>query len=424
MEMTEIAASGRMASHTRSIVAANIGAVFEWYDLLVYAFFAKTLAGQFFPSTDEATSILLSLGTFGLSWLVRPIGAVVIGGYSDRAGRKAGLTLSATLMTIGVLLTAVIPNFQTIGVAAPALLILARLIQGFSAGGEFGAANTFLTEQSPQHRGLLASMQFSATGISTVLAAGFAFLIFGNLTAEQVGSWGWRVPYVFGLLIGPVAYYMRRHMDDSPEFSPATASKTPFRETWTHDKWRVLAGAAVVAAGAAGSFMNSYMPTFAITKLGLPQSSVLLGSIAAGSINTVFSLVAGHLADRFSSIAVMRIAGGIGIIVAYPLFWWLIDNPSVANLIICQSVLALVFYSFYYAPVGMVLYELFPMRRRTTGVSVAYVFAQTFFGGATPYIVNKLIDVTGSPLTAGVYVAASMALGLIGLFFCHRLGVR
>ena len=152
-----------------------------------------------------------------------------------------------------------------------------------------------------------------------------------------------------------------------------------------------LAGAAVVAAGAAGSFMNSYMPTFAITKLGLPASSVLLGSVAAGSINTVFSLVSGHLADRFGSIAVMRIAGGIGIVVAYPLFWWLIDNPSVANLVIFQSILAFFFYSLYYAPVGMVLYELFPARRRTTGVSVAYVFAQTFFGGVTPFIVGALI---------------------------------
>jgi MHS family proline/betaine transporter-like MFS transporter len=422
--MSEIAAAGRLSNHTKSIIAANIGAVFEWYDLLVYAFFASTISKLFFPSSDETTSILLGLGTFGLSWLVRPLGAVVIGGYSDRAGRKAGLTLSATLMTIGVLLTAILPTFQSIGPLAPALLIVARLIQGFSAGGEFGAANTFLTEQSPQHRGLLASMQFSATGISTVLAAGFAFVILGNLSADQVGSWGWRVPYFFGLLIGPVAYYMRRHMDDSPEFSPAAASKTPFRETLTHDKWGVLAGAAVVAAGATGSFMNSYMPTFAITKLGLPASSVLLGSIAAGLINTVFSLIFGHLAYRIGSVTVMRIAGGIGIVIAYPLFSWLIANPSVTNLVIFQSILAFFFYAMYYAPVGMVLYELFPARRRTTGVSVAYVFAQTFFGGVTPFIVGALIAITGTPLTAGIYLAAGAVLGQIGLFFCYRMGVR
>ena len=141
-------------------------------DLLVYAFFAKTMAEIVLSIDRRGDSVLFALGTFGLSWLVRPLGAVVIGGYSDRAGRKAGLTLSATLMTIGVLLTAVLPTYAVIGAAAPALLMLARLIQGFSAGGEFGAANTFLTEQSPQHRGLLASMQFSATGISTLLAAG------------------------------------------------------------------------------------------------------------------------------------------------------------------------------------------------------------------------------------------------------------
>ncbi|MBV8651190.1 MAG: MFS transporter, partial [Alphaproteobacteria bacterium] len=410
--MNEIAAGG-WSNRTRAIIAANIGAVFEWYDLLVYAFLASTLSKLFFPSTDENMSTLLTLGTFGLSWLARPLGAIVIGGYSDRHGRKAGLTLSATLMTIGVLLTAVLPTYASIGIAAPALLMLARLIQGFSAGGEFGAANTFLTEQSPQRRGLLASMQFSATGISTLLAAGFAYFLLGNLTPEQAQSWGWRLPYVFGLLIGPVAYYMRAHMDDSPEYSEADASKTPLRETWTHDKWRVLAGAAVVAAGAAGSFMNTYMPTFAITKLGLPASTVLLGSIAVGVVNTIFSLVSGHLADRFGSVLVMRTAGIIGIIVAYPLFWWLINNPSVPNLIIFQSILAFLYYSMYYAPVGMVLYELFPVRRRTTGVSVAYVFAQTFFGGVTPFIVSALISATGTTLTAGVYLMAATVLGQI-----------
>jgi MHS family proline/betaine transporter-like MFS transporter len=267
-------------------------------------------------------------------------------------------------------------------------------------------------------------MQFSATGISTLLAAGFAYFLLGNLSPEQALSWGWRVPYIFGLLIGPVAYYMRAHMDDSPEYSEADASKTPLRETWTHDKGRVLAGAAVVAAGATGSFMNSYMPTFAITKLGLPASTALLGSVAAGLINTVFSLVSGHLADRFGSVAVMRIAGIIGIIIAYPLFWWLINNPSVPNLVIFQSILAFLYYSMYYAPVGMVLYELFPARRRTTGVSVAYVFAQTFFGGVTPVVVDFLIRTTGTTLTAGVYLMAATVLGQIGLVFCLRMGVR
>src|SRR5580693_9093387 len=194
----------------RTVIAATVGAVLEWYDLLVYAMFAVVLAKQFFPTTDPSVSLLLSLGTFALAWLVRPIGAVVIGTYGDRAGRKPALVLSAGLMLAGTLLTGILPPYASIGVAAPLLLMAARLLQGFSAGGEFGGATAMLAEQDPERRGFYASLQWSATGLAVFLAAAFAFVINSTLTPDQVETWGWRLPYLFGLLIGPAAWYIRQ----------------------------------------------------------------------------------------------------------------------------------------------------------------------------------------------------------------------
>src|ERR1700722_6448281 len=202
-------------AQTRTVIAATVGAVLEWYDLLVYAMFAVVLAKQFFPASDPSVSLLLSLGTFALAWLVRPIGAVVIGAYGDRAGRKPALVLSAGLMMGGTLLTGVLPSYTSIGLAAPLLLMLARLLQGFSAGGEFGSATALLAEEDPNRRGFYASLQWSATGLAGFLAAGFAFVTIRTRAAERVASWGWRLPYLFGLLIGPAAWYLRRRGEET-----------------------------------------------------------------------------------------------------------------------------------------------------------------------------------------------------------------
>ena len=198
------------ASRLVTVIAANIGAALEWYDLVLYALFAVVLGRQFFPAVDPATSTLLSLGAFAIAWVVRPLGAALIGAYSDRVGRKPGLTLSAALMMVGTLLIAVLPPFSVIGVAAPLLLVLARMIQGFSAGGEFGSATALLAEQDPTRRGFYASLQWAASGFAVFLASVFAYAV--NALADRRTrwrAWGWRVPFLFGLLIGPAALYIR-----------------------------------------------------------------------------------------------------------------------------------------------------------------------------------------------------------------------
>ncbi len=410
-------------SRVHTAIAANIGAALEWYDLVLYALFAVVLGKQFFPADDPATSTLFSLGAFAVSWLVRPLGAIVIGGYSDRAGRKPGLTLSAGLMMVGTLLIAVLPNYASIGIAAPIILVAGRMVQGFSAGGEFGSATALLAEQDPYRRGFYASLQWSASGFAVFLASVFAYGVNTWLTPDQVAGWGWRVPFLFGLLIGPAALYIRSRLEESEEYLHSDRTDTPLQEAAAQDKGRILVGAGIVAAGACGSYLNTYMPTFALTKLGLPASTALLGTIAAGVVNTLLPPVFGHVSDRIGRTKLMAIFGVIGLVMIYPLFLWLSEEPSVATLVTIQVLIALVFYCGYYATVPAALADLFQTRRRTTGVSVSYVLAQLVFGGVTPLVVGWMVAATGDPTSPGLYLCGAMLLSLLCLVLARRMGV-
>src|SRR6185437_3442389 len=202
---------------TNVIVAATIGNILEWFDFLVYGYFASTLAQVFFPTSNPTVSLLITFAAFGLSYVARPLGAVVIGTYTDRAGRKAGLTLSIGLMMVGTTLMVITPGYATIGIAAPLIIMLARMLQGFSVGGEFGSAVAFLVEHGHERRGFSASWQWASTGIISVIVALFGIVLTTNLSHDQLVSWGWRIPYLFGLLVGPAGLYIRSKMVETPE---------------------------------------------------------------------------------------------------------------------------------------------------------------------------------------------------------------
>ncbi len=408
-------------AQVRTVAAATVGAVLEWFDLLVYAMFAVVLAKEFFPTQDPSVSLLLSLGTFALAWLVRPIGAVVIGAYGDRKGRKPALVLSASLMMAGTLLTGLLPSYAAIGLAAPLLMLLARLLQGFSAGGEFGSATALLAEQDPARRGFYASFQWAASGFAVFLASTSAFIINTLLTPEQVAAWGWRLPYLFGLLIGPAAWYLRSRGEETAEFVATPTALHPVAEVLASDKRRILLGAGIVAAGAAGSYTINYMPTFAATQLKMGPATALVGTIAAGLVNTVLPPVFGHLSDVYGRYRVMGLFGVLGLLAIYPLFLWVLASPTLPTLVAIQAIVALVFYCGYYSTVPSFLAELFPTRRRTTGISIAYVLAQLVFGGVTPLVVSALIRSTGNPAAPGLYLAAVTLLSLGCLAACWRM---
>jgi len=254
----------------RIVAAASIGNALEWFDLLVYGYLAVTISRLFFPSNDENASLLLALGTFGVSYLIRPLGALALGAYADRSGRKASLLASIQLMMIGTLLMAALPTYRSIGLLAPAGVLIARLLQRFSIGGEFGSGTSFLVEHGPDRKGFFGSFQWAGQGLAAVLASAFGIGLATAVTRSQLDSWGWRLPYLFGLLIGPIGFYIRRHIDETPEFVAAPLSLTPLRELLTRQLDRVFLAIGIAVISNSSNYVILYMPTFAVTQLKLP----------------------------------------------------------------------------------------------------------------------------------------------------------
>ncbi|WP_338926401.1 MFS transporter [Mycetohabitans endofungorum] len=412
----------------RAVAAASIGNALEWFDLVAYGFFAVVISRQFFPAGNDTISLLLTLGTFGVSFFMRPLGAIVLGAYADRAGRRAALSLSILLMMVGTLIIAVLPTYATIGLAAPLILVIARLLQGFSAGGEFGSATAFLAEHMPQRRGFLSSWQVASQGLTTLLAASFGVVLNGNLSPAQMDAWGWRIPFFFGLLIGPVAWYIRKRVDETPEFVAAeTSSKTtltPVRDTLATQKERLLIAIGVVILATVSTYVVLFMPTFAVKQLGLPASASFAAILLTGMIQLVVSPLVGHWSDRHGRTGIM-LASAIAILVLiYPAFAMLVSHPTLATLLVVQIIFGFLM-SGYFATLPGLLSEIFPVSTRTTGLSLSYNIAVTIFGGFAPFIISWLIASTGTKVAPGFYMIFAAAISIVALFAVRlRLAVR
>jgi MFS transporter, MHS family, proline/betaine transporter len=407
------------ASRWRVIVAASIGNALEWFDFAVYGFFAVTISRLFFPTSDETASLLLTFATFGVAFVMRPLGAIIIGSYADVAGRKAALNLSIVLMMIGTLIIAVLPTYETIGLAAPIAMTLARMIQGLSAGGEFGSATALLAEQDPTRRGFFASWQVASQGLMIILAASFGMGLSATLPPDLMGSWGWRLPFLFGLSIGPVAFYIRRRIDESPEFSASAAVKSPLRTVVGNQSARLILGLGLVVLATVSAYLALFMPTFAIRQLGVPASAAYGATLAIGIIQLVLAPFFGQLSDRIGRIPIMAPAALLFLVVIYPLFVWLAAAPGFERLIIVQAVIGLLATA-YFAPLPALLADLFPAGTRTTGLSLTYNFAVTIFGGFAPFIISWLVAATGSKLAPSGYAGAAAAISLLALIVVHR----
>lgn len=304
----------------RAVVAASIGNALEWFDLVVYGFFAITISRLFFPAGNDTVSLLLTLGTFGVSFFMRPLGAIVLGAYADRHGRKAALTLSILLMMAGTFVIAVLPTYATIGIAAPVVLVGARLMQGFSAGGEFGSATAFLAEHVPGRRGFFASWQVASQGLTTLLAAIFGTALNAGLTSAQMAAWGWRVPFCFGLLLGPVAYYIRSKVDETPEFLASTPAANPLRDTFAAHKGRLAAAIGAVVLGTVATYLVLFMPTYGVKELKLAPSAAFAAILVVGVIQMGFAPVVGHWSDRHGRVRTMCVPALAILVLIYPAF--------------------------------------------------------------------------------------------------------
>ena len=411
------------ARRRRAIIAASIGNAFEWFDFIIYGFFAMVIAKLFFPVGNESASLVLTFASFGVTFVMRPLGAIVLGHLADRRGRKTALTLTFLMMMAGTALTAFAPTYSSIGVWAPIMIVVARLIQGFSVGGEFGSATVFLAEQNPKQRGFYASWQFAGQGLSAVLATGFGVVLNSALTAEQMEMWGWRIPFLFGLLIGPVGYYIRRHVDETLEFQSAQTTSAPLRETLVNEKTRLLIALGLIALLTAAAYTNLYMPTYAVHQLGLPPAVGFLAGLLAGAIQIVIVPVSGTLSDRLGRLPIAAAAIAATLVSVQPLFAWLVARPTIGWLLVVQATIG-VFIAVYVGPISVLICELFPAHVRTTAVSTSYSLAVAIFGGFAPLIMASLINLTGSSLVPSYYLMFAAVISLAALGAANRLGFR
>jgi MFS transporter, MHS family, proline/betaine transporter len=409
---------------TSVIVAATIGNALEWFDFLVYGFFAGTLAQVFFPSSNPTVSLLITFGAFGLSYVVRPLGAAVIGTYTDRAGRKAGLTLSIALMMLGTALMVVTPGYALIGIAAPITITVARLLQGFSVGGEFGSAVAFLVEHGGNRKGFSASWQWSSTGIVSVIVAIFGLAVTTLLTHQELLDWGWRIPYMFGLLVGPVGLYIRSRVAETPEFLDANKSPTvPIRELlYSHPIPLLLAfGASIISNSS--YYLLLYIPTYAVRTLHLPAYTGFAATLLGGIALAVVSVVAGHWSDKTARTRIMLATAWLFAIAAYPMFWLMVAHPSLATAMFAVGVLNVI-KGGYSGVLPALLAEQFPVASRAVGIAFSYSVSVTVFGGFAPFVATWLIAQTGNPLSPSFYLMVTALLSILALLAIQRRSAR
>lgn len=385
----------------RAVGAAVMGNLLEWYDFAVYGYLATIIAKKFFAPGDELAALLSTFATFGVGFVVRPLGGIVIGRMGDVKGRKAALMLTIFLMAAGTVLIGLIPDYATVGALAPALLVSARLLQGFAAGGEWGGSTAFIVEWAPQtQRGLYGSFQQSSLAAGLLLGSGIAALFSTLLTPEQLESWGWRVPFLLGGILAPVGIYMRRHIDETPAFRQARETEAPeqsplslaakafgFTVLWTTSYYTMLA----------------YMPTFTQKYAGLTRTQSLWSNTLGLLVLVVAIPVAGKLSDRIGRKPLLLFCCVAFALLTYPLFAFMTSSATLGTVMIVQIVFALLISSFS-GPGPAAIAEIFPTKLRTTWMSAGYSLAVAIFGGFAPYVATWLIGRTGSPLSPTFYV--------------------
>ncbi|WP_336767598.1 MFS transporter [Pantoea endophytica] len=398
----------------KTLFATCIGNALEWFDIAVYGFFASYIAHAFFPTSDPSVSMLLTFGSFGVSFLIRPLGAIVLGNYADRHGRKKALLLSINLMMLGGAVITFMPSYSSIGLMAPLLILLARLVQGFSAGGEFGSSTAFLVEHFPERKAFIASWQFATQGASTLMASAFGLGLTQILSESQIQDWGWRIPFAFGLLIGPLGIYIRRHVHEPASFAEHKPEAAPLKSLFGRQKELMLLAIGLMVISTAVNYMLNYVPTYATKNLHLSGSVAFTATLLAGVILTVVTPIMGLWAERVGRVPLMWGSLILLIVTIYPAFKLVVDHTTPTTLILLVSWMALL-KSIYFSTVPSVMADLFPMGTRASGMAISYNVAVTVFGGFAPLICTLLISVTGTSLAPGYYLMAMSVLSGLAL---------
>ncbi|MBP6563937.1 MAG: MFS transporter [Neisseriaceae bacterium] len=417
--MSTHAQSSSTPTHSKKAVFATVlGNGLEWFDFTVYSFFSVIIAKVFFPTESEVVSYLIALATFGVGFFMRPVGGIMIGIYADKVGRKAALTLTIVSMAAGTLIIGLTPGYASIGIAAPILIVFARLLQGFSAGGEMGSATAFLTEHAPPHKKTYYSSWIQASiGLAVLFGAGMGTLMSTILTEESLYSWGWRVPFlVGGCLIGPVAYYIRRQLHETPVFENAEKTDAPLKEVYRNYPRETLTSFSMIILWTICTYvLLFYMPAYASRVLELPTWMGFSAGMVGGLVIFLVAPMVGYYADIIGKKPFLLGSSTLIFILAYPLFALINFYPNFMSLVIFQVVFG-VLIAGYTGPILSAFTDLFPAKVLSTGLSVAYNFAVAIFGGFAAFNITWLISATGSNMAPAFYV---MIAAMISIYGCY-----
>jgi len=402
------------------IVQVASGNFLEMYDFMVFGYYAAAIGKTFFPNTSDFASLMAALMTFGMGYLMRPLGAIVLGAYIDRHGRRRGLILTLTFMAIGMLMVACTPGYEYLGFFAPLIVFLGRILQGFSAGVELGGVSVYLAEIAPPGwKGFFVSWQ-SASLQCAVIAAGLIGWVMGmNLTPAQMSDWGWRIPLLAGCLIVPVLIRLRKTLRETEEFAERTKKRQPSTKELLAsiaNNWQiVLMGMLIVSLSNACFYMiTAYTPTFGQRELHLSATDSLLVTLCIGISNFLFVPVGGVLSDKFGRRPVMIISALVLLATAYPVLSWLVAAPSLGNMLAAEFWLSVV-YAQYNGSMIVYLTEIMPVEVRTSGFSLAYGLSQSVFGGFTPAICTFLIQESGNKAMPGAWISFAAICALLSI---------
>lgn len=421
--MASTAPPARASSPLATVLRVTSGNFLEMFDFFLYGFYATYIAATFFPSSNEYVSLMATFVTFGAGFLMRPLGAVILGSYIDRIGRRTGLVVTLAIMACGTILIAFVPGYASIGIAAPLLVLLGRLLQGFSAGVELGGVSVYLAEMAPPgQKGFYVSWQSASQQAAIMFAALLGYLLNQWLAPAEVAGWGWRIPFFVGCMIVPVVFVIRRSLQETEAFK-ARKHHPGFREILVSiaENWRlvVLGMMLVVMTTVSFYLITVYAPTFGKSVLKLSAADSLLVTFCVGLSNFIWLPVMGALSDRVGRWPLLVGFTVLPILTAHPVLSWLVHNTTFAHMLEAELWLSFMYASYNGATV-VALTEIMPAHVRTVGFSLAYSLATALFGGFTPVVSTWLIEQTGDKAAPGYWMAAAAACGLVAALLLYR----
>ena len=409
----------------KTVFRVSSGNFLEMYDFMIFGYFSAAIGRAYFPASSEFASLMFSMTTFAVGFMIRPLGAIFLGAYIDHIGRRKGLLVTLGLMSVGTLTIALVPGYETIGLFAPLIVVLGRLCQGFSAGVELGGVSVYLSEiATPGHKGFYVSWQSGSQQVAVIFAGVLGYTLAHALSPADLQAWGWRLPLIIGCLIIPFIYMIRRTLQETDEFAARKRHPQPaeiYASMFRH--WRiVLTGVAMVLMTTVSFYtITAYTPTFGREVLKLSQSDALLVTLCVGLSNLFWLPVMGALSDRVGRRPLLTTFGVLALLTAYPAMAWLVDAPSFARLLMVELWLSFL-YASYNGAMVVHLTEIVPAEVRTAGFSLAYSLATTV-GGSTPALVTYLIHSTGNRAMPGAWLSFAAAVALFGIWMSRSAEV-